>query len=72
MFRCDADNDTVEVQPLFTSTMEVQSELTLSPSSMEVTVECVTFNLVGKERDIFVLRKTTFADIQYTVQRKVL
>uniref|UniRef100_A0A8C7K214 receptor protein-tyrosine kinase n=1 Tax=Oncorhynchus kisutch TaxID=8019 RepID=A0A8C7K214_ONCKI len=37
-------------------TMAVQSELTLSPSSMEVTVECVTFNLVGKERDIFVLR----------------
>uniref|UniRef100_A0A8C8FHA1 receptor protein-tyrosine kinase n=1 Tax=Oncorhynchus tshawytscha TaxID=74940 RepID=A0A8C8FHA1_ONCTS len=44
------------VQPLLTSTMAVQSELTLSPSSMEVTVECVTFNLVGKERDIFVLR----------------
>nr|XP_046171170.1 macrophage colony-stimulating factor 1 receptor 1-like [Oncorhynchus gorbuscha] len=53
---CDGDNATVEVQPLLTSTMEVQSELTLSPSSMEVTVECVTFNLVGKERDIFVLR----------------
>uniref|UniRef100_A0A8C7K2K6 receptor protein-tyrosine kinase n=1 Tax=Oncorhynchus kisutch TaxID=8019 RepID=A0A8C7K2K6_ONCKI len=44
---CDGDNDTVEVQPLLTSTMAVQSELTLSPSSMEVTVECVTFNLVG-------------------------
>uniref|UniRef100_A0A8C7JQT9 receptor protein-tyrosine kinase n=1 Tax=Oncorhynchus kisutch TaxID=8019 RepID=A0A8C7JQT9_ONCKI len=71
-YQCDGDNDTVEVQPLLTSTMAVQSELTLSPSSMEVTVECVTFNLVGKERDIFVLRKTTFADIQYTVQRKVL
>uniref|UniRef100_A0A8C7V9U0 receptor protein-tyrosine kinase n=1 Tax=Oncorhynchus mykiss TaxID=8022 RepID=A0A8C7V9U0_ONCMY len=69
-YQCDGDNDTVEVQPLLTSTMEVQSEVTLSPSSMEVTVECVTFNLVGKERDIFVLRKTTFADIQYTVQRK--
>uniref|UniRef100_A0A8C7JQM7 receptor protein-tyrosine kinase n=1 Tax=Oncorhynchus kisutch TaxID=8019 RepID=A0A8C7JQM7_ONCKI len=54
---CDGDNDTVEVQPLLTSTMAVQSELTLSPSSMEVTVECVTFNLVGKERDIFVLRQ---------------
>ncbi|XP_071196064.1 macrophage colony-stimulating factor 1 receptor 1-like isoform X2 [Salvelinus alpinus] len=53
---CDGDNDTVELQPLLTSTMEVQSELTLSPSSTEVTVECVTFNLVGKERDIFVLR----------------
>uniref|UniRef100_A0A8C7WGA0 receptor protein-tyrosine kinase n=1 Tax=Oncorhynchus mykiss TaxID=8022 RepID=A0A8C7WGA0_ONCMY len=37
---CDADNDTVEVQPLFTSTMEVQSELTLSPSTEEFTVEC--------------------------------
>ncbi|XP_029626026.1 macrophage colony-stimulating factor 1 receptor 1 isoform X2 [Salmo trutta] len=51
---CDADNDTVEVQPLFTSTMEVQSELTLSPSTEEVTVECVTFNFAGKNRDIFV------------------
>uniref|UniRef100_A0A674DFE9 receptor protein-tyrosine kinase n=1 Tax=Salmo trutta TaxID=8032 RepID=A0A674DFE9_SALTR len=58
---CDGDNDTVEVQPLLTSTMEVQSELTLSPSSMEVTVECVTFNLVGKERDIFVLPTSTAA-----------
>uniref|UniRef100_A0A8C8FEE5 receptor protein-tyrosine kinase n=1 Tax=Oncorhynchus tshawytscha TaxID=74940 RepID=A0A8C8FEE5_ONCTS len=56
---CDGDNDTVEVQPLLTSTMAVQSELTLSPSSMEVTVECVTFNLVGKERDIFVLPTST-------------
>uniref|UniRef100_A0A4W5RL82 receptor protein-tyrosine kinase n=1 Tax=Hucho hucho TaxID=62062 RepID=A0A4W5RL82_9TELE len=51
---CDGDNDTVNVQPLFTSSMEVQSELTLSPSTEEVTVECVTFNLVGKNRDIFV------------------
>uniref|UniRef100_A0A8C7U1Z7 receptor protein-tyrosine kinase n=1 Tax=Oncorhynchus mykiss TaxID=8022 RepID=A0A8C7U1Z7_ONCMY len=57
---CDADNDTVEVQPLFTSTMEVQSELTLSPSTEEFTVECVTFNFAGKNRDIFLSRKTLF------------
>uniref|UniRef100_A0A8C8CLK8 receptor protein-tyrosine kinase n=1 Tax=Oncorhynchus tshawytscha TaxID=74940 RepID=A0A8C8CLK8_ONCTS len=57
---CDADNDTVEVQPLFTSTMEGQSELTLSPSTEEFTVECVTFNFAGKNRDIFISRKTLF------------
>ncbi|KAK6305691.1 hypothetical protein J4Q44_G00244710 [Coregonus suidteri] len=51
---CDGDNDTVEVQRLFTSTMEVQSELNLSLSTEDVTVECVTFNLVGEERDVFV------------------
>uniref|UniRef100_A0A4W5RRA5 receptor protein-tyrosine kinase n=1 Tax=Hucho hucho TaxID=62062 RepID=A0A4W5RRA5_9TELE len=58
---CDGDNDTVNVQPLFTSSMEVQSELTLSPSTEEVTVECVTFNLVGKNRDIFVSPTSTAA-----------
>uniref|UniRef100_A0A8C7L9S4 receptor protein-tyrosine kinase n=1 Tax=Oncorhynchus kisutch TaxID=8019 RepID=A0A8C7L9S4_ONCKI len=60
---CDADNDTVEVQPLFTSTMEGQSELTLSPSTEEFTVECVTFNFAGKNRDIFISRKTAITAI---------
>uniref|UniRef100_A0A8C7LSK6 receptor protein-tyrosine kinase n=1 Tax=Oncorhynchus kisutch TaxID=8019 RepID=A0A8C7LSK6_ONCKI len=58
---CDADNDTVEVQPLFTSTMEGQSELTLSPSTEEFTVECVTFNFAGKNRDIFISPTSTSA-----------
>uniref|UniRef100_A0A8C7LJ86 receptor protein-tyrosine kinase n=1 Tax=Oncorhynchus kisutch TaxID=8019 RepID=A0A8C7LJ86_ONCKI len=62
-YQCDADNDTVEVQPLFTSTMEGQSELTLSPSTEEFTVECVTFNFAGKNRDIFISRKTAITAI---------
>uniref|UniRef100_A0A8C8CJB7 receptor protein-tyrosine kinase n=1 Tax=Oncorhynchus tshawytscha TaxID=74940 RepID=A0A8C8CJB7_ONCTS len=40
------------------TTMEGQSELTLSPSTEEFTVECVTFNFAGKNRDIFISRKT--------------
>uniref|UniRef100_A0A4W5LJL9 receptor protein-tyrosine kinase n=1 Tax=Hucho hucho TaxID=62062 RepID=A0A4W5LJL9_9TELE len=67
-YQCDGDNDSVEVQPLLTSTMEVQtevqSELNISPSSMEVTLECVAFNPVGEARAIFVSRvpaaSTTF------------
>ncbi|CAB1315889.1 unnamed protein product [Coregonus sp. 'balchen'] len=76
---CDGDNDTMEVQPLLTSTVEVQtealgpeevqSELTLSPLSMEVTVECVTVNLVGEERDIFVVRVPAETSSKYVTSK---
>ncbi|KAJ7996417.1 hypothetical protein DPEC_G00236860 [Dallia pectoralis] len=60
---CVGNNDAIKVQPLFNWTVdehveelgpkEVTSELALSPSSWEFTVECVSFNLVGEKRDVF-------------------
>uniref|UniRef100_A0A3P8ZB02 receptor protein-tyrosine kinase n=1 Tax=Esox lucius TaxID=8010 RepID=A0A3P8ZB02_ESOLU len=61
---CDGNNETIKVQPLLNWPMDVQtgelgpnevkSELTLSPSSSEFTVECVSINPVGEERKTYV------------------
>ncbi|KAM3866531.1 macrophage colony-stimulating factor 1 receptor [Diretmus argenteus] len=46
---------TVEVQREEYGTVEVESVLTVGPSSRRMTVECVAFNLVGASSDTFAL-----------------
>ncbi|KAL0993866.1 hypothetical protein UPYG_G00114910 [Umbra pygmaea] len=71
---CQGDNDTVEVPSLLSWPVgvraeelgpeEVKSELTLSASSGDVTVECVSVNLAGEQRD----RYLSFAAYKSTLQ----
>uniref|UniRef100_A0A8C7PA18 receptor protein-tyrosine kinase n=1 Tax=Oncorhynchus mykiss TaxID=8022 RepID=A0A8C7PA18_ONCMY len=48
-------NATVEVQREEYGVVEVQSVLTMEPSSHRMTVECVAFNLVGVGKDTFAM-----------------
>lgn len=46
---------TVEVQREEYGAVEVESVLTVGPSSRRMTVECVAFNLVGVSSDTFAM-----------------